>query len=34
MKNAAMRSGSNVPVVKGSICNIVGRLLPDYSVTS
>lgn len=33
MKNAAMRSGSNVPVVRGNVCNIVGKLLPDYIVS-
>jgi len=33
MKNAAMRSGSSVPVVKGNVCNIVGKLLPDYIVS-
>jgi hypothetical protein len=34
MKNAAMRSGSNVPVVvKRNISNIVGKLLPDYIVS-
>jgi len=33
MKNADMRSGSIVPVVKRNVCNIVGRLLPDYIVS-